>query len=219
MDALKLKRPVLAGHSIAGVELSSVALLHPDRIAGLVYLEAGYPYAFYDGAGPTTMEFQRIQGPQPPTPGDADLSSFGALQNWDERVYGFRTPEAELRQLWVSASDGRPLKPRDPPGSQVLMTIVKETKRRTGIAVPALVIFANPHVPEEWINGSTDPLVRKAASAYFTELDALTEKQVKAFAGGVPSAHVISLPGAHYIFLSNEADVLREMSAFLTSLK
>ena len=105
------------------------------------------------------------------------------------------------------------------PGSQVLMTIVKETKRRTGISVPALVIFANPHVPEKWINNSTDPAVRKTAGAYFTTLNALTKKQVKAFAGGVPAAHVISLPGAHYIFLSNEADVLREMRAFLTGMK
>ncbi len=37
-DSLKLNRPVLVGHSIAGQELSSVGSRHPDRIAGLVYL-------------------------------------------------------------------------------------------------------------------------------------------------------------------------------------
>jgi len=36
--ALKLKKPVLVGHSIAGVELSSVASLDAKRIAGVVYL-------------------------------------------------------------------------------------------------------------------------------------------------------------------------------------
>ena len=36
IDALKLNRPVLVGHSIAGAELSSVANRHPDRVAGLV---------------------------------------------------------------------------------------------------------------------------------------------------------------------------------------
>jgi pimeloyl-ACP methyl ester carboxylesterase len=36
---------------------------------------------------------------------------------------------------------------------------------------------------------------------------------------GVPTAHVVTLPGAnHYVFLSNEADVLREMGAFLAGL-
>ena len=37
--ALKIDKPVLAGHSIAGVELSSVANLDPKTIAGVVYLE------------------------------------------------------------------------------------------------------------------------------------------------------------------------------------
>ena len=48
LDALKLERPVLAGHSIAGEELSSVASRHPERVAGLIYLDAGYSYAYYD---------------------------------------------------------------------------------------------------------------------------------------------------------------------------
>src|ERR1041384_6161735 len=52
IDALKLTRPPLVGPSIAGAELSSVGTLHPDRVAGLVYLEAGYPYAFDNGKGP-----------------------------------------------------------------------------------------------------------------------------------------------------------------------
>src|ERR1700730_10938881 len=48
LDALKLDRPVLAGHSIAGEELSSVGSRQPQRIAGLIYLDAGSQYAYYD---------------------------------------------------------------------------------------------------------------------------------------------------------------------------
>ena len=48
LDALKLNRPVLAGHSLAGEELSSVGSRHPERVAGLIYLDAGYSYAYYD---------------------------------------------------------------------------------------------------------------------------------------------------------------------------
>src|SRR5258708_1255416 len=47
LDALKLVRPVLAGHSIAGEELSSVATRHAERVAGVIYLDAGYSNAFY----------------------------------------------------------------------------------------------------------------------------------------------------------------------------
>ena len=48
IDALKLNRPVLVGHSIAGEELSSIGSRYPEKVAGLIYLGAGYPYAFYD---------------------------------------------------------------------------------------------------------------------------------------------------------------------------
>ena len=48
LDALKLSRPVLIGHSVAGEELSYIGSRHPEKVAGLIYLEAGYPYAFYD---------------------------------------------------------------------------------------------------------------------------------------------------------------------------
>lgn len=48
IDALKLDRPVLVGHSIAGQEMSSVGSRHPEKIAGLIYLDAAYHYAFCD---------------------------------------------------------------------------------------------------------------------------------------------------------------------------
>src|SRR6516165_10350282 len=51
IDALKLDSPVLVGHSIAGAELSSVANRHSDRVAGLVYVDAAYSYAFDNGRG------------------------------------------------------------------------------------------------------------------------------------------------------------------------
>ena len=59
LDSLKLTKPVLAGHSIAGEELSSVSSRHPDRVAGLVYLDASYQYAFDNGKGSTLEELQR----------------------------------------------------------------------------------------------------------------------------------------------------------------
>lgn len=203
IDALELKKPVLVGHSIAGAELSAVATAHPDRVAGLVYLEAGYPYAFDNGEGPKMKEFQtRGPGPAPPHPGDADLASFSALQNWDAEVYGSRKPEAELRQTWESDLLGRPVKPRNFPGSQMFTAIMTSTRKFTDIAVPALVVFAIPVRAES-----------------FTTLDAVKERQAKAFERGVPTARVVRLRGDHFIFLSNEPDTLREMRSFLACLK
>src|SRR6202012_2819242 len=50
LDSAGIRAPVLIGHSIAGEELSSIGSRHPERVAGLVYLDAGYPYALYDSS-------------------------------------------------------------------------------------------------------------------------------------------------------------------------
>jgi alpha-beta hydrolase superfamily lysophospholipase len=48
---------------------------------------------------------------------------------------------------------------------------------------------------------------------------AYTSAQANAFEAGVPTARVVRLPNAdHDIFISNEADVLREMNDFLAKV-
>jgi non-heme chloroperoxidase len=219
IDSLKLNKPVLIGHSIAGTELSSIANSHPDKISGLVYLEAGYLYAIDNGKGATMKEFLEISGPKPPSPGDNDLTNFSTLQNWDAQVYGFRMPEAEFRQIWDSTSDGRPVKLRDFPGNSMFMNIMTSTIKYKNIPVPALVIFAIPHVQEAWMKESTDPIIHNEAETYFKTLDGLANKQAKAFKEGVLSSHVERMRGMHYIFLSNEKVVLHKIHTFVDSLK
>lgn len=219
IDALKLIRPVLVGHSIAGTELSSVANRHPDRIAGLVYLDAAYSYAFDNGKGADVMEMQKLKAPAPPSPDRADLASFAALTKYHERINGFRFPEAELRQQRVSTPDGGVGKQRDFPGGALFMPLLTGSRKYIDIPVRSLVIFANPHRLGTWLEGNTDATLRTAAKSYLSALNALTERQEKAVKDGVPTAHVISLPAAHHVFLSNEADVIREIQNFLNTLK
>lgn len=219
IDALKLNRPVLVGHSIAGAELSSVANRHPNRVSGLVFVDAAYSYAFDNGKGADVMEMQRLQAPQPPSPSRADLANFSALTKYYERVNGFRFPEAELRQQRTSTPAGGAGKQRDFPGGALFMPLLTGARKYIDIPVPALVIFANPHGLGTWVDSNPDPTVRTAAKSYSSALAALTERQEKAVEHGVPTAHVITLPGAHHhVFLSNEADVIREMRNFLNTL-
>jgi len=52
------------------------------------------------------------------------------------------------------------------------------------------------------------------------QADVKGEVQAKAFENGLPTAHVVRIPRAnHYVLQSNEADVLREMDAFIGGLK
>lgn len=106
INALKLDKPILVGHSIAGAELSWMANRYPDRVAGVVYLEGGYSYAFDDGKGASALDMMKLQAPQPPPPGAADLVSFKALQRYDDRVNGFEFPEGELREKRQTNPDG-----------------------------------------------------------------------------------------------------------------
>jgi pimeloyl-ACP methyl ester carboxylesterase len=221
LDSLKLSKPVLVGHSFAGEEMSSVASRHPNRVAGLIYLEAMYPYAFDNGKGPAMKEFLDTHGPQPPAPSESDVASFSALQNYYLRVLGFTFPQGELRQQWNSTPDGHVGKQRDFPGGAMLSTVITTgIKKYTDIPVPALVIFGNPHSQGTWVDTSTDPKVREAAKSYSAALSVLTDRQIKTVKNDLPNAHVVVLPHAdHFIYLSNQADVLREMRAFLSSMQ
>jgi pimeloyl-ACP methyl ester carboxylesterase len=217
MDSLKLVGPVLVGVSLGGEELSSVASRKPDRVAGLAYLDAAYPYAFDNGKGPSLEEL--LQGtPQPPPPATADLASFAAYQSWLKRITGVTIPEAELRQTMDSGPNGTVGKSRTSP--KVQEAILSGTRKYSEIRVPVLAIYAVPSYDGTWLDDSQDPTLHAAAETYIAHARMATEKQAKSFEDGVPSAHVVRLSGGHHlVFASNEMDVLREMHAFVAALK
>jgi non-heme chloroperoxidase len=213
LDALELENPVIAGHSIAGQELSSIGTRFPDRVSALVYLDAAYPYAFDNGKVPTFEDdFSKVGFPEPVPPADSDLASFEAWGQYYGRVLGFTYPEAELRQKRAATPDGGVGPPRPFPGGPALLSGVKPYVD----IQPAALFIVSSQSPGRWAEISTDP----AISAQIAGLNALQERQAKAIEDALPSARVVKLPRAnHYVFLSNEADVLREMREFLGGLR
>jgi hypothetical protein len=81
------------------------------------------------------------------------------------------------------------------------------------------VIFAIPHVRETWMIKSKDDNVRNQAELYFSKIDTLTIKQAIAFEDGVPSAQILKLRGMHYIFISNEPEVIDAIRKFISKLR
>jgi non-heme chloroperoxidase len=219
IDSLRLRRPVLIGHSIAGAELTWVANNDPDRVAGLVYLDAGYSYALDDGRVKNVTELQAIHGPHPPAPDRADLASFGALAKYDERMNGFPFPKAELRQERDMNPDGSVGAQRQFPGYPMIMRLVATPSKYATVPVPALFIFANPHSLGAWVEHSTDPSVQSEAKAYSAAMNSLVTKQENAVKADVPKARVLTIPDAsHLVYLSNQAEVLRDIQAFISGL-
>jgi len=217
MDSLKLDRPVLAGHSIAGEELSSIGSRHPEKVAGLIYLDAGYPYAYYDrSVGNNVLD--AID-----TKNRLDQFLSGGVQDQKQFIHDLQISVSQLEkdvQEIQKQSESMPAPPpRQSPPPAIPTAIVAGEQRYTEIHVPVLAIFAVPHNLDSMLKSpmfKDNPSAQEAARA--SDLKG-TSAQADAFEKGIPSAHVVRLPNAdHYVFKSNEADVLREMNAFLVKL-
>ena len=222
LDSMAIDDAVLAAHSIGGAEMNLVARMSPGRISALIYLEAGYPYAFSNEKGPTMQDFfdlNALRGPDPPSPGENDLVNFETLQNWDAETYGFRRPLSEFRQLWDSTAQGQPTQPRNFPGFAIFQTLLSNPRSSEVVSLPSLVIFAVPHNREAWATTSADSSVRNQSEVWFSRIDELTKRQADVFEATVPSAQIIRMQGMHYIFLSNETEVLNEMRRFMADVK
>jgi non-heme chloroperoxidase len=207
LNSVKLDRAVLVGHSFAGEELSALGSQYPSRIAGLVYLDAAY-----DRTVPGLMGISVITG-RPAAPGPKDLASFSALRAYWKRL-GIPLPEADLRERFEANRDGSVGKPLITPGvGAAIMASIKKPDYEH-VRVPALAIYAIPHELGPWVN-MDDSAVR----ATVADFETAAEAQAREFQNSVARAQVVRLPRAnHYVFLSNEADVLRELRAFLLQL-
>jgi non-heme chloroperoxidase len=213
LDALKLNRPVLAGHSLGGEELSSIGSRHPGKVAGLIYLDAGYSYAFYDRSrGDMRIDLADLQkkleqlqpgkGPQDPRHLIEELLTT--------TLPGF---ERDLKEMQKNLPDSPPPQQVLSQVSPINQAIMAGMQKYTEIKVPILAIYAVPHATGQPFK---DDAARAAADA---RDEAATGAQAKAFESAIPSARVVRLPHAnHYVFFSNEPDVLREMNAFLSKL-
>jgi len=220
ITALKLATPVLVGLSFGGEELSSIGSRHPDRVAGLIYLDAAYPYAFDNDKGMTMADlFEVLQvAPIPPLPSAADLASITAYRDWLRQTAGALYPEAEIRQLWDLTPGGSVGNPRTSP--TVPPAILNGVKKFSDLRVPVLAIYADPPELPNWLKTSEDAGVRSAAQVFSEREASLVERQAKAFENGIVGAHVVRLANAnHWIFQSNEADVLREIHAFVAAMR
>ena len=97
-----------------------------------------------------------------------------------------------------------------------LFAIMEGRERFTIIHAPALVIMGDEDNPSP--ASGDDP--QSHAQAVRQTLENRNKKsEVAAFERQVPSAHVVLiLHATHYVFQSNEADVLREMNTFIATL-
>jgi pimeloyl-ACP methyl ester carboxylesterase len=207
MQALHLERPVLVGHSLAGQELSSIGSRFPEKVAGLVYLDAATGFAFYDPAHPSiAVEMNEIKR----RIDEIEAGGVDEQKKLLELEAAVAKFESVLHQSNAEIVNMPPLPPRSPMSAAINFG----EQKYTSIPVPALAIYACPHNWDRFF--PNDPSRRAALLADDT---ARCTGWADAFSRGVPSARVVRIPNAdHYVFNSNEAEVVREMNDFLAKL-
>jgi pimeloyl-ACP methyl ester carboxylesterase len=223
LDALQLQSPVVVGSSIAGEELSELGAKHSSRVAGLVYLDAAA-----DRTPEIPQEFRaaerlvaRLGGPTPPASAH-ELASYAGLLEYMDRLGASHYSEGAILSMFEFGPDGRVAGRRiDPRVPAAIMDAVQKPDY-AAIRVPALAIYAMPRDAGDmwrpWYHRTDLGLARSVEADY--ELTVRARRAAEhAFAEGVAGGRVVELPGAkHHVLLSNEADVIAELDAFIAQL-
>ena len=224
LDSLGIRSPVLIGHSIAGEELSSIGSRHPERVAGLVYLDAGYPYAIYDSTSSDVGLMNANVSVSDVLHKLARLTDpYLAMSPRDQQALIRELLETSLPQMerdlrgkskQLAALPNQDVTPPAQRPNAIIRALLGGEEKYTSVRAPVLAIFAAPHEASPAV--AKDSAVRAKADA--AEL-AWVMPQIAAFRRGAPTARVVVLPNAnHYVFNSNEADVLRDIRAFIDGL-
>jgi non-heme chloroperoxidase len=219
IDKLRLEKPVLVGHSIAGEELSSIGSRFPERVAGLIYLDAGYPYALYDAThGDFGLDGIALREKMTELSNAQDPSAIRAviaeMLKTDLPQYEKDLVARQKEMEGLPDIPNRPVPDKKDRRRVSAEAIMAGEQKYTDIKSPVLAIFADPH---DMGGPPVDEKQKAAAAAHDADF---TEAQAKAWERMVPTAKVIRIPNAnHYVFKSNEAEVLKDVEEWVDGLK
>ncbi|WP_082207112.1 alpha/beta fold hydrolase [Corallococcus macrosporus] len=216
LDALGVSKASFAGHSLAGDELTWLALHHPERVEALVYLDAtdsrGEIAAFLEGAPLPPLPFSVLDG----------LPSRQAVAEQLARDLGGGLPAHEVEQAYeFDAATGAYLRERRHPGATeqsvrgaALMDLmdvrgpVLSLSDGQGFTAWVEALAAAEALPLEFREKARDflPYIRQ----HETDLAAALRSH--------PGWTHLELEGAgHYIWLTNRAEVVARMRGFLAT--
>ena len=209
LDKLDIRSAIFVGHSIAGTELSKLAAVYPDRVKKLVYLDA-----LDIGSG----GWSKI--PQPPLAPEltaADMESVQRFAAASARDDGYRKPLAAVCNMVRMDASGRILGPVTPPEISGKLIATLQPAAYDRIHAPALGIFnklsTTYRLPYYWtLKPAEQPEFNRSIDA----LSRWTTGAIQRFRSEVKGSRVVEVPNTnHYVYIVEEALVVREMRKFL----
>src|SRR5437762_1139849 len=207
LDALKIQRLVLAGHSFAGDEVTRFAVMYPDRVIKVIYFDSAYDHSKI----PKNLRWKPLHGGVPevlPTKEESESPDGG--RRWVMRTSGEKTG-----RMIYSMIEGT----------------YAETHEYSKIKAPTLAFFAIGYCPAtpasakcpgfdqkkvvDWIESLPEPQ-RKDAQEVVQAQRKYYEQEIEHFRREIPNGRTIVFTNAdHVCFIDREPEVLREMRAFL----
>lgn len=203
LDSLKIDKASLLGWSMGGNEITEFASLYPDRVAKLIYFEAGYDLS--DGG------FEELVNniPKSYLPDNSVVHSLDNYRDWYHHfwfgdVEWNEALEANLRASVIVNANGSIA---TIPGNNIFTSTLREAMkyRRTyeKVKSPCLFIYSKPFFYPANNNPATVELYRNLEKNIAAPWRSKNRKRIET---ELPNATIVEAPGGthtSFLFLSN----------------
>jgi len=221
MDVLGIEKVILAGHSMASIELSHFFALHPERVLKLIFLDAAY-----DRSSASSKNFREkspwrnIQPPGLDVDYYTEQDYFAAMKRayhslavvWNDAMEASslheinKTPEGKIVDRMSDAIS-----------KSITDTLTSYVPEDSKITAPTLAFFAMSKgtysISDDWM---TDEQKAQLMNHFETTENSWTRENIQQFRQNVPHAIIIEVPqGHHYCFIKQDELAYDEMWKFL----
>lgn len=221
LDRVGIGKVILAGHSMANIELSHFNAMYPERVNKLIFLDAAYDRTsaiYKDMVANSPFKHMKLPG--------MDVDHYSAEEYFAAMKKAYPSfqliwTEAMVQQSFheiTQAPDGKIIdRMSDAVNTALMETLAHYELEDSKIKVPALAFFSLSKglnsISEEWMTEEQKADIRQHVE---TREDLWTRESIEKFRVNVPHARIIEIPrGHHYCFIQQEELVHEEMRKFL----
>jgi pimeloyl-ACP methyl ester carboxylesterase len=221
MDSLNIEKAILAGHSLAGVELTHFAATHPDRVEKLVYLDA-----LDDRRG-----LQAIQE-QSPLKGIEIKKEESSPHTFEEYIAELKRDLPYFAEIWsdtweqeffhnVKVNEAGIFVDKMPASIEKMMVenlIKSYVPKKVKAIIPTLIFYAFG-IPTLQ-NSYTEEQIASYGQYFRNVREPVLRSVISEFQNRFPHAKIVEIPdGHHYCFMVQEELVHDEMRKFLLDVE
>ena len=223
LDALQLKRVLLAGVSAGGVEAALVAARYPGRVDRVVYLDSAYDHsAAFTQKWARRLAANPVRNTRLPFPPPGARESFATFRTWFERETGPWSPavEADNREMYIAPDGSVKALPASLTMAQELISSgMASPPDYAAVKAPALAVFAIPTRHEQLPETADSDLRRRASAFHDTVVMPMQREQIERLRASVPTITLVELRDTTHVRFMTEKrrEVVKAISTFLKS--